>query len=195
MMSNSTRSKRILVILGHPRRDSFCAALAKTYRESAEKAGAAVQELALGDLQFDPILRLPSQPLEPDLVRAQQLIQWAEHLVWVYPNWWGSMPALLKGFCDRTLQQNFAFRYRPNSALWDKLLGDRTAHLIVTMDTPPWYYRWVYGSPGHRQMRQLILGFCGIKTIKITELGSVRQSSQPQRKQWLTKIQQVAHQV
>jgi hypothetical protein len=29
------------------------------------------------------------QPLEPDLIRAQRDIKWAEHLVFVYPTWWG----------------------------------------------------------------------------------------------------------
>jgi putative NADPH-quinone reductase len=33
---------------------------------------------------------------------ARELILWAEHLVFVYPTWWGTMPALLKGFLDRT---------------------------------------------------------------------------------------------
>jgi NAD(P)H dehydrogenase (quinone) len=195
-MSKPTEPTKILIILGHPRRDSFCGALAQAYGESAKRAGAMVQELALGDLQFDPILRVTSgqsQPLEPDLVRAQQLIQWAQHLVLVYPNWWGSMPALMKGFFDRTLLQNFAFRYRPNSAFWERLLTLRTAHLIVTMDTPPWYYRWIYGQPGHRQMQQLILGFCGIKPVKITSFGSVRRASQTQRQQWLIQVQRLAN--
>lgn len=39
--------------------------------------------------------------LEEDLVKAQELIRWADHLVFVYPIWWGTMPAVLKGFFDR----------------------------------------------------------------------------------------------
>ena len=81
------------------------------------------------------------QPLEPDLLDAQASITWAQHLVWVYPIWWGGLPALLKGFLDRIFLPGFAFKYRPNSALWDRLLTGRSAELLVTMDSPPWYYR------------------------------------------------------
>jgi len=195
-MINQEQS-RILVILGHPQRDSFCGALAQAYADAARSAGAAVRELYLGDLKFDPILRhgyRQIQALEPDLVEAQEAIQWAKHLVFVYPNWWGSMPALLKGFIDRAFLPGFAFKYRTNSPLWDRLLSDRTAHLIVTMDTPPWYYRWVFKMPGHNQMRRTILEFCGIKPVKITEIGPVRAASLQQRKKWLAKVTGLATQ-
>ena len=147
-----------------------------------------MRTLALGDLAFDPILwngYNEIQPLEPDLVKAQELIAWADHLVFVYPNWWGSMPALMKGFFDRTLLPNFAFKYRQDSPMWDKFLANRTAQLLVTMDTPSWFYRWVFKMPGHEQMKRTILGFCGIKVVKITEFAIVKKSSLDQRQKWL----------
>ena len=136
--------KKILVILGHPDVDSFCGALSKAYVKGALAAGFEVRELKLRSLDFDPILWKgynKIQKLEPDLVRAQELIQWSDHMVFVYPNWWGTTPALMKGFFDRVFLPGFAFKYRENSQFWDKLLTGRTAHLIVTMDTPPWYYQ------------------------------------------------------
>ncbi|MDJ0595791.1 MAG: NAD(P)H-dependent oxidoreductase [Pleurocapsa sp. MO_226.B13] len=144
--------KNILVILGHPDKNSFCGALARTYIESARATNSEVRELQLSELKFNPTLwkgynRI--QELEPDLVKAQELIQWSNHMVFVYPNWWGTMPALMKGFFDRVFLPGFAFDYRDNSPLWDKLLSGRTAHLIVTMDTPSWYYRWIFHRPGH----------------------------------------------
>ena len=189
-------SKKILVILGHPQKESLCGFLAEAYtagailvpRGSANAAGGEVRTLALGDLAFDPILwngYKEIQPLEPDLVKAQELITWADHLVFVYPNWWGSIPALMKGFFDRTLLPNFAFKYRQDSPMWDKLLANRTAQLLVTMDTPSWFYRWVFKMPGHEQMKRTILGFCGIKVVKITEFATVRKSSLAQRQKWL----------
>ena len=181
-------SKKILVILGHPQKESLCGALAEAYAAGAIAEGGEVRTLALGDLAFDPILwngYREIQPLEPDLVKAQELITWADHLVFVYPNWWGTMPALMKGFFDRTLLPNFAFKYRQDSPMWDKLLANRTAQLLVTMDTPPWYYRWVFKMPGHEQMKRTILGFCGIKVVKITEFAIVKKSSLAQRQKWL----------
>ena len=86
------------------------------------------------------------------LQAAQAQIAWAGHLVWVYPTWWGAMPALLKGFIDRVFLPGFAFKHHQGSSRWDKLLAGRSAELLVTMDTPPWYYRWVQRGPGHHQI-------------------------------------------
>ena len=144
-------SSRILVILGHPTNDSFCGALANSYVEGAKAAGNEVQLISLGTLSFDPVLHkgyATIQELEPDLVTAKTAITWAQHIVFVYPIWWGAMPALLKGFFDRVFLPGFAFKYRDGSVFWDRLLSGRSAHLIVTMDTPPWYFRWYIACPG-----------------------------------------------
>ncbi|MEO7675045.1 MAG: NAD(P)H-dependent oxidoreductase, partial [Pyrinomonadaceae bacterium] len=132
-------SKKVLIILGHPDKLSLCGALAARYRNGAEKAGAETRLIFLGDLYFDPVLHRgykENHELEPDLLAAQESIKWADHLVWVYPIWWGTMPALLKGFLDRALLPGFAFKYRPNSRWWDKFLTGRSARMIVTMDAP-----------------------------------------------------------
>ncbi|CAD5109314.1 NAD(P)H-dependent oxidoreductase [Zestomonas carbonaria] len=188
--------KRILMILGTPKTDSLCHALGEAYAQGARREGHVVRQLKLGELQFDPVLRGGydhNQNLEPDLLEAQRQIHWAEHLVFVYPVWWGGLPALLKGFFDRVFLPGFAFRYRDHgrSQLWDKLLTGRTADLLVTLDTPRWYFRWIYGAPAHRQMVRTILGFCGIKTQRLTEFSPVRPSSEAQRQNWLRHAEQL----
>lgn len=186
-----TMSRRILVILGQPSCNSLCAALARTYADAARRAGAEVRLLELGDMVFDPILRRGyehAQPLEPDLRDAQVDITWAQHLVWVYPIWWGGLPALLKGFLDRIFLPGFAFKYRVNSVLWDRLLTGRTAELLVTMDSPPWYYRWVQREPGHRQMKQSILEFSGIQPVRVHSFGPVVRSSDTTRQDWIEHV-------
>ncbi|WP_454254902.1 NAD(P)H-dependent oxidoreductase [Pseudomonas sp. Marseille-Q8238] len=184
--------KRILMIVGTPKADSLCHALGEAYAVGARREGHVVRQLKLGDMQFDPVLHdgyAQSQNLEPDLLEAQRQIHWAEHLVFVYPVWWGGLPALLKGFFDRVFLPGFAFKYRNRSQLWDKLLTGRTADLLVTMDTPPWYFRWIYGAPAHRQMTRTILGFSGIKTRRIAQFAPVRPSTEAQRQNWLRKAE------
>jgi len=182
-------TKRILIILGHPESGSFCGALADAYENAAKAAGHEVRRIDLGRLVFDPVLHkgyAEIQPLEPDLLDAQAAIQHADHLVFVYPIWWGGPPALLKGFFDRMLLPGFAFRFKDaTSSSWERLLSKRSARLLVTMDTPPWYYRWVYRMPGHNQMKRNILDFCGIKPVSISEFGPVKGSSPGQRRKWL----------
>ena len=183
-------SRRILIILGQPSSNSLCAGLARTYADAARQSGAEVRLLELGKMAFDPVLHhgyAQIQPLEPDLLDAQASITWAQHLVWVYPIWWGGLPALLKGFLDRIFLPGFAFKYRPNSALWDRLLTGRSAELLVTMDSPPWYYRWVQRQPGHRQMKQTILEFSGIRPVRVHSFGPVIKSSEATRAEWLQR--------
>ncbi|MDX1368702.1 NAD(P)H-dependent oxidoreductase [Pseudomonas sp.] len=184
--------KRILMILGTPKSNSLCHALGEAYAQGARNEGHVVRQLKLGELSFDPVLHDgydQSQTLEPDLLEAQRQIHWAEHLVFVYPVWWGGLPALLKGFFDRVFLPGFAFKYRGRSQLWDKLLSGRTADLLVTLDTPPWYFRWIYGAPAHRQMTRTILGFSGIKTRRLSEFAPVRPSSEEQRQSWLRRAE------
>lgn len=183
--------KRVAVILGSPDPGSFCRALADEYVTSAKKAGHEVRYFRLGEIDFDPVLRHgynQRQELEPGLLDIKEAISWAEHLVLVYPVWWGSMPAIMKGMFDRIFLPGYAFKYRKNSQLWDKLLKGRSAHVFATMDTPPWYFNLVYRAPAHNQMRRTILEFTGIKPVKISSFGPVRYASDEKRSGWLKQV-------
>jgi putative NADPH-quinone reductase/1,4-dihydroxy-2-naphthoate octaprenyltransferase len=187
------RPPKVLVILGHPRRHSLCEALADAYVAGAEGAGAEVRRLSLAELAFEPNVLVPSprdQPLEPVISDAVRLVAWAEHLVFLFPTWWGTMPACLKGFLDRVLMPGFAFADREDSEGWDKLLVGKTAHLLTTMDTPPWVYRWIYRAPGLNALSRATLGFCGIAPVRSTIFGPVKPASATVRAQW---IEQARH--
>ncbi|WP_024696402.1 NAD(P)H-dependent oxidoreductase [Pseudomonas syringae] len=180
--------KRILMVYGTPKTVSLCHALGEAYSQGARNEGHVVRVLKLGELDFNPVLHHgyeQSQALEPDLLDAQRQIHWAEHLVFVYPVWWGGLPALLTGFFDRVLMPGFAFKAHGRRHPSNELLRGRTAELLVTMDTPPRYFHWIYGAPAHRQMIRTILAFCGIKTQRLTEFAPVRTSTEEQRQQWL----------
>lgn len=184
-------SKNITVILGHPDANSYCGLLAETYAQAARESGHSVKLFKLGEVVFDPILHHgynKRQELETGLKEIQDAITWARHSVFVYPIWWGSMPALLKGFFDRVLLPGYGFNYRKDSPLVDRLLTGRSAHAIVTMDAPVWYYRFIYKMPGHHQIKKVILEFCGIKPVKITSFGAVRKASATQREKWRLRV-------
>ncbi len=184
--------KNILIINAHPDKESFCFALAESYKIGAYKSKANVKLVHLIDLKFNPILTYGYRKiseLEPDLIQIQQDILWANHLVFVYPNWWATFPALLKGFIDRAFLPNFAFKYHKDNPFWDKLLTGKTARLIVTMDTPSWYYFFINRSPGHNAMKKGILEFCGIKPVKISVFSGIKTSDEAKRKKWLEKAE------
>jgi putative NADPH-quinone reductase len=186
--------KKILIINGHPDNESFCADLANSYKKGAELTNADCKLINLANLEFDLNLHYGYKKrteLEPDLINIQQDILDADHLVFVYPTWWGTYPALLKGFIDRVFLPKFAFRYRENSLLWDKLLKGKSARLIVTMDTPNWYYSLVYKNPGHNSMKKGILEFCGIKPVKITAFSPIKSSDDKKRQNWISLVEKL----
>jgi putative NADPH-quinone reductase len=175
-------SKNILVINAHPNPGSLCGSIAEQYISGAKESGYSVQSLNLIDLNFDLNFRSTykdkeKQPLEKDLIRSQNLIKDSNHLVFIFPSWWGLMPALLKGWIDRTFMPGFAFQYKKGSPFPEQLLVGKSARIIITMDAPSWWYRWVNGAPGLRALRFATLKFCGIKPVKDTLFTEIRGSS------------------
>jgi putative NADPH-quinone reductase len=183
--------KKIAIINGHPNKDSFNFGIAEAYKAGAVETGAEVKEIVIRELKFNPNLQFGYQKrmeLEPDLMKAWEIIQWADHLVWVHPVWWGGFPALMKGFIDRLFLPGLAYKYRENSVWWDKLLKGKTAHIITTLDQPGWYYRLFFGRPSVNQLKKSILEYCGVKPVKLTYIGIIRNSKDEQRAQWLRKV-------
>lgn len=185
----------ILIINGHPDRESFCHGLNAAYKKGAEKKGNEVKEIILSNMTFNPVLMYGYRKrteLEPDLLDAREKIIWADHIVWIYPNWWGSVPALLKGFIDRVFLPRFAFEYRPDKYTPKKLLKGKTSEIISTMDSPTWWYSWVLGDPGGKMIRTSLGAYCGIKNIRNTYFAVVKTSTAAQKEKWLKKVERIA---
>ncbi len=171
-------TKKILILLGHPDRgQTLSGEMALLYEAAAKKAGHEVRRLNLGDLTFDPILHRGYkviQELEPDLKKVQDAVRWADHMVLIYPNWWGSMPALLKGMFDRVWLPGFAFNMSKHQdgtrALgWTKRMKGKTARVVVLSGSHPFMLRVFFGSYTN-EIRRGILWFAGFKTA-VTRLG------------------------
>jgi len=183
--------KKVLIINAHPNKESYNEALAQEYYKGCLSSKNEVVMISLRDLQFEYNLSggfNTKTELENDLKAAQEKITWAQHIVIIHPVWWGTFPAVLKAFFDRVLLPGFAFKYRQNSPLWDKLLANKTAHIIYTSDTPSFIYKWFYGRPSVKILKNRVLGFCGIKTTKVVGIGPIRNSTPEFRQKWLNKI-------
>ncbi len=186
--------KNILVINGHPDVESFNFALSKAYQDGVAQTDANLEVLNIRELDFNPNLQFGYRKrteLEPDLLKAQELITWADHLVWIYPVWWGSVPAIMKGFIDRVFLPGFAFKKREGSVWWDKYLEGKSARVISTLDQPAWYYRWINGSPSNKAMKRLTMHFVGVKKVKFTTIGPLRLSKDAYRVKWLQKVERL----
>lgn len=184
--------KKIVIINGHPNKESFNFGLTSSYKKGAEKSLAEVKEIVIADLDFNPNLQFGYQKrmeLEPDLQDAWEKIKWADHLVWIHPVWWGGLPAITKGFIDRLFLPGFAFQPKENSVWWDKLLSGKTAHIITTLDQPSWYYWLVYSKPSVNQLKKATLEFCGVKPVRVTYFGIVKTANETLKTKWLEKAE------
>lgn len=186
--------KNILVILGYTDDQSFCRALADSYIDGAKKSKHVVRFLNLGHIRFDPILYKgykKIQTLEPGLVRAQKDLLWADHVVWVFPIWWGVYPAIMKGFLDRTFLPGFAYKYTGPSK-WNRLLAGRSSRLIVTTGGPALLYKLLGNMPAIYSLKYITLLFCGFKPVKTTLFGSIRKSTpKDQLNKYLNTVKQL----
>lgn len=182
-----------LIIIGHPGKNSFNHALADAFIKGATVSGAIVKTLNVNDMALSlDITGFDGDKEKPASVKqAQDLVTWADHLVWIYPTWWSTMPAILKAFFEQVFDSGFAFKYKKSDKFvkWDKLLKGKTAQVISTMDSPPWYYRYFVGDPGYKTIKD-IMSFCGIKVKGRTYFGSVKTSSEEQRLKWIDKTEQ-----
>lgn len=184
---------KILLINGHPGGQSLSLDFAQAYLSGAKKTGADVQAIHVKDLKFDPILHdgyKKPQALEPDLVRAQELIKWADHLVVFSPVWWNSVPALLKGFFDRILLPGFAFKFT-GKGKWDKYLKGKTARLVLTTGGPALFHKIIMSSPVQRILGFGMLGFCGFKLKCPIIVGSAGELKEKQKENWIKKINEL----
>jgi len=182
---------KIYLLLAHPDNNSLNTALADSYEQAARKKGHEVRRQNLGEMRFDPILwqgYKTVQELEPDLKQAQENILWCEHWVIFYPIWWGSVPALFKGFLDRTLYAGFAYEYHQTDPLWDKLLKGRSAHIFTTCDAPWWWIYFAYRNSDLNMVKRAVLQFCGISPVKVTRFFRVRWTDEKERQGWIQKV-------
>ncbi len=187
----------ILIIQGHPDESAshFCHALADSYREGAESAGHSVSEVRIGTLDF-PLLRNEtewSRGEAPEaLLPAQELIRAADHLVFVYPVWLGTMPALMKGFLEQTFRPGFAFdeAARQGSGGVRPLKG-KSARVIVSMGMPGPVYRWFYRAHGYRYFKRNILHFLGIRPVRHCFVGLAGSAKDTGRRRWLERVRQL----
>lgn len=92
-------TKKVLVIIGHPDKESFNYALAEAYLQGIDQSRIVPDVIRLADLAFNPNLAYGYRKvskLEPDLLEAIENIKAADHLVWFFPMWWYGLCVLNK---------------------------------------------------------------------------------------------------
>jgi putative NADPH-quinone reductase len=189
--------KRILIVIGHPDGSPgrFCRALAASYRDGALSAGHSVEHIDVSRFAF----ALPGRANDlwggdspQGLARAAEAIGNAQHLVFIFPLWMGSMPASLKGFLEQVMRSGSALVYAGGQiGLGETLVDARSARLILTTDTPSPLRRFWDFIDSLSGMRCSIRDFAGIGAVRQTLLDMVGDVDHRQRAKWLREIRRL----
>jgi putative NADPH-quinone reductase len=187
-------SRRITVIQGHPDagRPHFCHALANEYAAGATAAGHEVRRIEVATLGL-PLLssneEWDTRPAGDAILACQRDIDWAQHLVILYPLWLGDMPAMLKGFFEQVFRPGFAVP--AGTSKGKRLLKGRSARVVVTMGMPAPLYRWFFRAHSLRSLERNILAFCGIGPVRDSLIGMVEAGGPAKHQRWLATMREL----
>jgi NAD(P)H dehydrogenase (quinone) len=161
-----------VVILAHPNPDSYTHELARRAVSGLSSAGHEVTLLDLAAIGFRAAMS-PSEraayhtddPIQDPMIEEHaRLITSVDAVVFVYPTWWGGLPALLKGWLDRVLVPGVGFRFddktgkvRPGLTNVRRIVG------ITTYGSPRWYVKLI-NDCGRRSLLRTLRLSCGLKT-------------------------------
>lgn len=182
--------ERIVIVVGHPRQNTLCEALAQAYARGARSSGNEVQLFVLSRLSFDPILHNgfeSVQPLEPDLAPVHEALLRATCIVFLFPLWLGDMPALMKGFLERVLQPDLVEPAQKGQ--FPKLLKGKRARVIITMGMPGFIFRWWFRAHALKLLRRNILEFLGAGPVRTTIFGNVMGVGEDGHERWIKQAE------
>jgi len=133
----------ILIITAHPSSRNLSEGMAKIYKEEKEKQGHDVEIVDLYKDKQMPYHHFEDahnpEPLSEAQEYYQQKLLDAKEIIFIYPFWWGTMPAILKNWLDSILYTGFAFEYGENGRPVGLLQG-RSVRVITTCGAPKFLY-------------------------------------------------------
>ncbi|BDR59209.1 NAD(P)H-dependent oxidoreductase [Xylocopilactobacillus apicola] len=185
----------ILIIYTYPNHQSLNHKLLTTVKENI-KSGNQVKVLDLYEENFDPSLRFDKEhprhlmKNRPEMKKYQDLITWADDLIFIFPIWWAGAPALLKGFIDQVFSQGFAYAYK--GRLMVGLLKNKRAWIITTCNAPRISAPFLqdYG----RSLQWFVLKACGFGKVQRDILYSAEKNDRI-REKFIKKIQRKAEKI
>ncbi|MCB2312111.1 NAD(P)H-dependent oxidoreductase [Clostridium tagluense] len=183
-----------LVVSSHPYEGSFNAAVAKTVVETVSKNGHSVECIDLVKDRFNPLMTgqdllqwRKGQIEDPLVLKYKAAIDKADIVVFPIPLWWASMPAALKGFCDKVFQLGWAYSYGPNGTMIG-LLKNKKAVVITTMQTPNDYYNNQLQNPITGSFIKDTLQTCGFEVLKHFQIDQIATGGRAHAEEKLNEI-------
>jgi putative NADPH-quinone reductase len=187
---------RISVILAHPDPESFNHAIAQTVVDALKANGYSVSFHDLYQEKFDPRLNLEElakDAILPAIIRKHcDEIAEVSGIVIVHPNWWGQPPAILKGWMDRVIRPDIAYKFLEGDTgegIPEGLLKARAALVFNTSNTETQREKDVFGDPLETIWKNCIFGLCGITNFHRRMFNVIVTSTEDQRRDWLNDVE------
>ncbi len=184
-----------LIIFTHPNPNSYNKAILDIVIDGLETTDSNYKIRDLYSLAWDPVLtaddfkKLLAGEVSEEVAREQELVTWADNLIFIFPIWWTGPPAILKGWFDRVFSLNFAYKKTENGEIVG-LLSPKKAIVITTSGEDK------QSMEQNCQMdvlelifRENIFAFCGFQETYHKNLYGVERASQSERQDMLQNVQ------
>lgn len=188
----------VSVILAHPRKKSFNHAIAQCAVAQLTRNGHRIFFHDLYAEKFDPIIPRHELPagaeLAPEIDSHCREINSANGIVMVHPNWWGQPPAILKGWVDRIMRPDIAYKFLEGDGGEGVPVGLLTAGVAVvfnTSNTHPKREMEAFGDPLETLWKNCIFGLCGVRNFYRRNFAVMVTSTPPQRALWLAEVTEI----
>ncbi|WP_432400400.1 NAD(P)H-dependent oxidoreductase [Wukongibacter sp. M2B1] len=182
------------IIFAHPWHGSFNKAIMDTIVMELNTKKKGYQIIDLNKETFDPVLNESELALysrgeyEDVLVeKYQDMLKYSDEVIFIFPMWWYSVPAVLKGFIDKVMLKNFAYK-EEKYRLKGLLTNVKRTTVVTTSQAPTWYLKYVAGNPIKRSFIQGTLKQIGFKNIKWINSDYTTSGTDKKRKSFLNKI-------
>jgi NAD(P)H dehydrogenase (quinone) len=158
----------IQVVHSHPLEDSYNHALFRTIVETLERR----HQVIATDLyreQFSPAMTEAERRsyygehyAEEAVSRLIGQLRRADGIIFCFPHWWFSMPAMLKGYFDRVWAPGIAFTHDlAGERIKPHLTNIRLFGVVTTYGSPWWLTRIVMQDPGRKVLFRALKPMCG----------------------------------
>ena len=186
---------RILIIYSNHHRDNFNSGLLERLISKINEAGDELMVRDLYQMNFDPVLRTrdfemisAGNPPE-DIRKEQELIKWADVLLFIYPIWWGGMPAIVKGYIDKVFSWGFAYKSNGNGPY--PLLTDKKAILMNSFGQTRAEYEMGMFAAMNRVNSEGVFGFSGIEVMHQLYFPSIHSISEETREVYFNEAEKL----
>jgi putative NADPH-quinone reductase len=195
---------KVLVVLAQPNPDSFSHAIVDRLASTLANRDHAVSVIDLYGLDYSPALtrtELAAYPtsepaIDPMVIEHTRLIQECSTIVFVYPTWWSSMPAILKGWIDRTMLPGIAFSVDPQTLKLQPGLTNVRRLIGITTFGGPRLASLVVRDNGSKIVTRSLRAICH-RRCRTTWLRmfNVDSSTVAQREKFLRRIERIAQKI